>query len=116
MNKRDALLALAALSAMPRSALGQERTIRIGALVGRRNSIFLPGILKRLGELGYVEGRNLVVEYRSADGMPERFLALARELIDAKCDLIFAIGAEQGARALIDAKSPIPVVILANEY
>ena len=101
---------------MPPSATGQERTVRIGVLVGRRNSIFLPGILKRLGELGYVEGRNLVVEYRSADGVPERFPTLAHELIDAKCDLVLAIGAEQGARALIDAKSPIPVVILANEY
>ena len=90
--------------------------MRIGALVGRRNSIFLPGILKRLGELGYVEGRNLVVEYRSTDGVVERFPPLARELIEAKCDLIFAIGAEQGARALIQAKSPIPVVIFANEY
>jgi putative ABC transport system substrate-binding protein len=116
MNKRNALLALAALGAVAYSAMAQPRTVRIGALVGRRNSIFLPGILKRLAEHGYVEGRNLLVEYRSADGLPERFPALARELIAAKCDLIFAIGAEQGARALTDAKSPIPVVIFANEY
>jgi putative ABC transport system substrate-binding protein len=116
MNKRSALLAIAALGAFAHSAMGQVRTVRIGALVGRRNSVFLPGILKGLAEHGYVERTNLTVEYRSADGAPERFPALARELIDAKCDLIFAIGSEQGARALIEAKSPIPVVIFANEY
>lgn len=116
VNKRDALLAVAALGAAPRFVMAQARTVRIGVLVGRRNSIFLPGILKRLGELGYVEGANLSVEYRSAEGVPERFPPLARELIDAKCDLILAIGSEQGARALLEAKSSIPVVIFANEY
>ena len=116
MNRRDTVLALAALGAAPRTVLAQERTVRIGALVGRRNSIFLPPLLKRLGELGYVEGRNLVLDYRSTDGVVERFPPLARELIDAKCDLIFAIGAVQGARALVEAKSLIPVVIIANDY
>ena len=76
----------------------------------------MPTLLKRLGELGYVEGRNLIVEYRSADGVLERFPALARELIDAKCDVIFAIGAPQAAQALVAAKSPVPVVIIANDY
>jgi putative ABC transport system substrate-binding protein len=116
MNKRDALLALATFCAMPRSAMAQARTVLIGVLVGRRNSIFLPGILKRLGEVGYGEGTNLAIEYRSAEGVPERFPVLAHELIQAKCDLILAIGSEQGARALLEAKSSIPVVIFANEY
>lgn len=75
-----------------------------------------PSALKRLGELGYVEGKNLVLEYRSADGVVERFPSLARELIQAKCDLIFAVGAEHPARALLEAKASVPVVILANDY
>ncbi len=116
MNRRDTLLALAALGAAPRITVAQERTVRIGTLVGRRNSAFLPPLLKRLGELGYVEGRNLVLDYRSADGVLERFPPLARDLIEARCDLIFAIGAPQGAQALVEAKSPIPVVIIANDY
>jgi len=116
MNRRNTVLALAALGVAPRAATAQERTVRVGALVGRRNSTFMPMLLKRLGELGYVEGRNLTVEYRSADGVLERFPALARELIDAKCDVIFAIGAPQAAQALVAAKSPIPVVIIANDY
>jgi putative ABC transport system substrate-binding protein len=116
MNRRDTVLALAALGVAPRAATAQERPVRIGALVGRRNSTFMPPLLKRLGELGYVEGRNLTVEYRSADGVLERFPALARELIDAKCDVIFAIGAPQAAQALVAAKSTVPVVIIANDY
>jgi putative ABC transport system substrate-binding protein len=116
MNRRDTLLGLAALGAAPRIVLAQERTVRIGVLVGRRNSDFMPPILKRLGELGYVEGGNLAIDYRSTDGVLERFPPLARELIEAKCDVIFAIGAPQGAQALVEAKSPIPVVIIANDY
>ena len=116
MNRRDTVFALASLAAAPRTTFAQARTVRFGILVGRRNSSYLAPILKRLGELGYAEGRNLVVEYRSADGALERFPPLARELIEAKCDVIFAIGAEQAARALVDAKSPIPVVIIASDY
>ncbi|MFN0164759.1 MAG: ABC transporter substrate-binding protein [Burkholderiales bacterium] len=116
MNRRKVVLALAALLTATQLAHAQQRSVRVGALVGRKISIFWPPIIKRLGELGYVEGKNLVLEYRSADGVSERFATLARELIDAKCDLIFAIGAEQAARALIDAKSPVPTVIIANDY
>ena len=116
MNRRDTVLALAALSVASQIAVAQQRLIRVGVLVGRQKSNFLPPIVKRLGELGYVESKNLFVDYRSADGVPERFAPLARALIEAKCDVIFAIGAEQAARALVDAKSPIPVVIIANDY
>lgn len=48
--------------------------------------------------------------------MAERFPPLARELIETKCDLIFVIGTELAARALIDAKSPVPVIVIANDY
>ena len=105
MNRRDTLVTLAALAAAPQTAFAQARTARIGILVGRKNSTYLPPILKRLGELGYVEGRNLVLDYRSAEGVSERFAPLARELIEAKCDVIFAIGAEQAARARWSTRS-----------
>ena len=69
----------------------------------------------RLGlkDLGYVEGRNLVVEYRSADGRPERFPALATELVRAKVDLIVT----RGTPAVMAAKnvtSAIPIVMAAS--
>ena len=116
MNRRDTVLAMFALGAAPSTLLAQKRTVRIGALSPRKNSVILPPILNRLAQLGYVEGRNLELIYRSADGLPERFPALARELIEAKCNLIFALGAEAAARALVDAKSSIPVVLIAADY
>ena len=110
-------LALLALSpGASRISSAQSRQVRIGYLAPRQGSTFLAPILKRLGELGYVEGKNLVVDYRSADGVAERFPLLARDLMRAKCDLIFAVGPEQSARAVLEAKAGVPVVILAVDY
>jgi len=118
MNRRDTVLALLALgaAAAPRIPLAQARPARVGVLAARLPSFFLPAVLKRLGELGYVEGKTMVVEYRSAQGVAERYLPLARELIQAKCDLIFALGSEQAARAVLEARAGIPIVILAVDY
>lgn len=120
MNRRDAVLALVALgaAAAPRIAWPQAQPARIGFLapLPRHRMVFLPAILKRLAELGYVEGKTLVLEYRSADLVSDRFPALARELIQAKCDLIFAVGTEEAARALLESKAPVPGVILAINY
>jgi len=116
VERRQFLFAAAALVAAPQFGIAQERTVRVGALGPRRNSVVLPHALKRLAELGYVEGQNLVLEFRSADGDFERFPALARELIEARCDLIFAVGTVHAARALREAKTDIPVVILGTEF
>jgi len=58
----------------------------------------------------------LLVEYRSADGIVDRFPALARELIEAKCDLIFAAGSVYPAQALRDITKKVPIVFVAIEY
>jgi putative ABC transport system substrate-binding protein len=118
MNRRDTVLALLTLgaTAAPRIALAQARPVRIGVLAARLPSFYLPAVLKRLGELGYVEGKTIIVEYRSAQGVAGRFPPLARELIQAKCDLIFALGPEEAARAVIEAKADVPIVILAVDY
>ena len=52
------------------------------------NAANLNAFRQRLQELGYVEGRNLVIDYRSAEGRPDRFPALATELVNLKADLI----------------------------
>jgi putative tryptophan/tyrosine transport system substrate-binding protein len=61
-------------------------------------------------ELGYVEGRNLVIEYRWADGDPERLRKLAAELVALKVDVIVT-HAIPGARAAMRATTTIPIVI-----
>ena len=66
-----------------------------------------------LRELGYVEGQNLVIEYRSADGRTERFPGLAAELIRVNVDLIVTRGTP-AVQAAKNATATIPVVMAAN--
>jgi putative ABC transport system substrate-binding protein len=66
-----------------------------------------------LRNLGYVEGRDLVIDYRSADGRPERFPQLAAELVRLNVDLIVT----RGTPAVVAAKNAtatIPVVMAAS--
>jgi len=63
-------------------------------------------------ELGYTEGKNYVLEYRSADGRAERFPTLAAELVRARVDLIVTRGTP-AARAAKEATSTIPIVMAA---
>ena len=72
-RRRLFLVAASALLAGPWIARAQLRPVRIGALGARQRSILLAPVLRRLAELGYVEGKNLTLEYRSADGVAERF-------------------------------------------
>jgi putative ABC transport system substrate-binding protein len=66
--------------------------------------------LQGLRDLGYVEGKNLVIEYRDAEGKPDRFPRLAAELAALKVSLILTGGGTLGAMAAKRATSTIPVV------
>ena len=63
-----------------------------------------------LRELGYVEGKNITIELRTAEGKPERLRALAEELVRLKVDVIVTYG-ELGARAAKEATATIPIVM-----
>jgi len=69
--------------------------------------------LQGLRDLGYVEGRNLVIEYREAEGKADRLPALAAELVALKVDVILAGGSTLGARVAKQATSTIPIVFAA---
>src|SRR5215475_13599607 len=62
-----------------------------------------------LRELGYIEGKNIAVEWRFAKGNADRFPGFAAELIQVKCDVIVAGGTE-ATKALKNAPGAIPVV------
>src|SRR5215207_80138 len=78
------------------------------------NAAYLAAFRQELKRLGYVEGRNLVIEHRSADGDASRFPALLAELIALNVDLIFARGTP-AALAAKKATSTIPVVMAVGE-
>src|SRR5262249_35262978 len=60
-----------------------------------------------LGELGYIEGKNIAIEYRFADGKIERLPELAAELVDLKVDIIVTV---PNASAAKNATKTIPIV------
>jgi putative ABC transport system substrate-binding protein len=115
MVNRRTLLACAAVFAMPRRAFAQpvRRRYRIGVLEAvpqAENAANLAALREGLRDLGYVEGENLVIEYRSADGHAERFPQLAGELVRLRVDVIVTRGTP-AARAAKAATATVPVVI-----
>jgi len=104
--------------AMPRAASAQPpagKVYRIGLLDTTplaRNAANVEALKQGLRERGYVEGRNFVIEYRSADGGPERFPALAADLVRLKMDVIMTRGTP-AALAAKAATATIPIVMTA---
>ena len=91
----------------------QGKVWRIGILETvspELNAANLDAFQQGLRELGYVEGRNFVIEYRSADGRSERFPSLAAELVGLKVDLIVTRGTPASLAAK-RATRTIPVVM-----
>src|SRR5262245_56159121 len=72
-----------------------DKPLRIGVLDRTSvavNAANVEAFRQGLRELGYVEGRHFVIDYRSAEGHDERFPALAKELVQSKVDLILTRG------------------------
>ena len=128
MVSRSLVLALVVflLSPLATEAQPQAKIARIGVLINTP-SIAIGGVppdpaaqrlteafLGRLRELGYVEGRNLAMEYRFAAGRPERFPALATELVNLNVDVI-VVNVNRTAMAAQRATTKIPIVIVIAE-
>jgi putative ABC transport system substrate-binding protein len=116
MRRREFVAGLGcAAAAWPLALRAQQggKAYRIGILEtipAARNAANLDSLRKGLRDLGYVEGQNLVIEYRSADGRAERFPDLASELVRLKVDLIVTRGTP-ATRAVQNATGTIPVVM-----
>ena len=72
------------------------------------------GLRQGLGDLGYVEGRGIIVDYRYADGHEDRLVALVSQLVGAKVDIILAPGSVV-TRAVQNATTTIPVVSTSGD-
>ena len=116
MNRRDTVLALLAFGGASAASFAQrqDRVWRVGfmAQINRPDPFeghIFSALPRRLHELGYVEGRNLVLEWRFGDSRIERLPSLAAELVQAKVDVIVTAGT-LSAIAAQKATTTIPIV------
>lgn len=116
MQRRRLALGLAGAAALaPAFGIAQQKSARIGILSSASASgspdlsLYRDYFFPTLAKAGWVEGRNLVVDFRYAEGRLERHAALAAELVALKPDLIFA-GTQPAATAVVDATKTIPIV------
>jgi putative ABC transport system substrate-binding protein len=110
MRRRDFITLIGGAAALwPPAARAQQRTRRIGLMA----NLPLPPIERfrqRLAQLGYVEGRNLVIEYRYGEGRDDRFPAFAAELVAMPVEVIVVWG-NPAAFAAKRATTTIPILI-----
>ena len=120
-QRRRVVVTLLVVGCVPATRVAAQQPMRIVKLgwlspgVPRTESYNL-AFFERLRELGYAEGRNLVVEHRSADGRVDRLPELALELARLKCDLYMAPGPEATLVAVKQATRDEPIIIAANDY
>ena len=117
MRRRELIIALGAGAVWPKAALGQQVASRIVGVLGpgsleSSRTLFAPA-QRRLAEMGYVEGRNLVAEYRGADNQEDRLPALAADLVQRRVDAIVALGGPPIAAAKA-ATTSIPIIFFTG--
>ena len=120
MNKREFLVLLAGAMTASRGLRAQQQKAMpvIGFLSGASpapSAPYLAAFLQGLSETGYVEGQNVTIEYRWAEGRYDRLPALAAELVDRKVDVIAALGGTPPALAAKNATATIPIVFGAGD-
>ena len=113
-NRRKIIFALGATAlASPLTTYAQTKVWRIGFLGTATAAGYvkeIDAIRAGLRDLGYVENKNIVIEFRWAENDPERLKAMAAELVALKVDVIIT-HALLGARTAADATKTIPIVI-----
>src|SRR5881392_3224569 len=114
MQRRSLMLLLGgALIANPLAARAQQKAMRVIGYLGSSSASLEPHYVEafrqKLRELGHVEGENIAIEYRWAEGQDDRLPELAAELVRLKPDVIVTAGTP-GTLAAKQATSTIPIV------
>jgi putative tryptophan/tyrosine transport system substrate-binding protein len=114
MLRRTFIVLVGATAGLPFTARGQQQAIPVIGYLGAGSANVRIGIVdafrQGLSENGYVEGRNVAIEYRWAEGRTERFPALAAELVARPVDVIVTVGGTLAAQAAQRATPTIPIV------
>ena len=116
MNRRTAIRRLATFfltTASLAEAQQAGKIFRIGFLDGGTaagSAVLVKAFLQELSKLGWIEGKNITIEYRFAEQKPERLPELAADLVRLKVDLIVVTGSP-AALAAKSATTTIPIVM-----
>jgi putative ABC transport system substrate-binding protein len=119
MRRRELILLLGGAMTFPRASRAQQKTMPvIGYLSGSSagpSAPFVVAFRQGLSETGYIEGKNVAIEYRWAEGSYDRLPALAAEFVGRSVDLIVASGGPPAAQAAKRATSTIPIVFASGD-
>ena len=117
MRRRELMLLLGGAMTAARALRAQQKAMPVIGFLGVSSrgptAPYVVAFGQGLSETGYVEGQNVAIEYRWAEGQYDRLPALAADLAGRKVDLIATSGA--GGRAAKDATSTIPIVALVGD-
>jgi putative ABC transport system substrate-binding protein len=119
MQRRDFLGVLGGAAAWPLTARAQQPAMPVvgflTALSEAGNAQFVAAFNRGLNETGFVDGRNVKIEYRYSEGHYDRLPALAQELVRREVNVIATTGGSPSARAAHAATTTIPIVFTMGD-
>jgi putative ABC transport system substrate-binding protein len=120
IGRRELIAAVAGAAVWPLTVRAQQASMRVIGFLSSRSPSESSGVVaafrQGLGESGFVEGQNLAIAFRWAEGHYDRLPALAAELVDLRVNVLFAAGGPPSAFAAKAANATIPIVFSAVNH